>query len=204
MRSIRLLSILVCLASCSNTNEVVLKNPAGQIIEKYFIDKDSLRHGENLAFFDNGSLKEKALYAQGVLDGQRQLFFPNGQTQIIENYVAGHMHGNYEVYYESGLLLLKQNFRMDTLEGISRKYYENGQLEEEVMFADNLENGPFKEYYENGLLHWEGQYLNGDNEFGLLKEYDDMGELIKKMMCDSLAICRTIWTLKEGDITPKY
>ncbi|MGA0231494.1 MAG: toxin-antitoxin system YwqK family antitoxin, partial [Saprospiraceae bacterium] len=127
-----------------------------------------------------------------------------GQTQIIENYVAGHMHGNYEVYYESGLLLLKQNFRMDTLEGISRKYYENGQLEEEVMFADNLENGPFKEYYENGLLHWEGQYLNGDNEFGLLKEYDDMGELIKKMMCDSLAICRTIWTLKEGDITPKY
>ena len=65
---------------------------------------------------------------------------------------------------------------------------------------DNNENGPFKEYYPNGNIHWEGNYLNGDNEFGILNEYNEQGELIKKMDCDSMAVCKTIWTKENGDI----
>lgn len=63
---------------------------------------------------------------------------------------------------------------------------------EEVMFADNEENGPFTEYHKNGSLKAEGNYLNGDNEHGLLKLYNEEGELVRKMQCDS-GICQTTW-----------
>lgn len=68
--------------------------------------------------------------------------------------------------------------------------------------VNNEENGPFTEYHENGQKAWEGTFLNGDNEYGLLQQYDEAGTLIKKMNCDSLGVCTTIWTLKDGDITP--
>ena len=89
------------------------------------------------------------------------------------------------------------------MQGLIKSYYPEGPLKEEVTMVDNEENGPFTEYYKDGTKEWEGTYLNGDNEFGLLKHYNDKGVLIKKMMCDSLAICSTIWTLEGGDVKPK-
>lgn len=35
----------------------------------------------------------------------------------------------------------------------------------------------------------------GNNEFGLIKEYDETGQLIRKMMCDDRAICTTTWSI---------
>ena len=73
-----------------------------------------------------------------------------------------------------------------------KKYYESGALFEEVTFSDNKENGPFIEYYENGNLKAEGEYLEGDNEHGLLSLYNEKGELERKMECQK-GICKTIW-----------
>ena len=110
------------------------------------------------------------------------------------------MNGPYIEFYPNGDTLLKTQYSNGVLSGIFTKYYASGQIEETVTFANNDENGPFYEYYENGILHWEGSYLNGDNEFGLLTEYNTEGVILKKMMCDSLAMCRSIWTLEKGDI----
>ena len=59
--------------------------------------------------------------------------------------------------------------------------------------SNNEENGPFSEYFENGQIQWKGTYRNGDNEYGILYEYDSLGTPIKIMKCDTQAICRTIW-----------
>ena len=40
-------------------------------------------------------------------------------------------------------------------------------------------------------------YLDGDNEHGELKLFDEQGVLTKKMNCDK-GICRTSWTLAEN------
>jgi antitoxin component YwqK of YwqJK toxin-antitoxin module len=73
---------------------------------------------------------------------------------------------------------------------------------EEVTFINNMENGPFKEYYKNGQIKWEGNYKDGDNEYGLIQEFNEQGQLIKKMNCGRYKgeyICQTIWTMDEGD-----
>ena len=196
--------LTIFLLSCKDDGLVLIKDEKGNILQKYEILADSTVHGTYEKFYQDGNLQETATYENGQLVGDRVLYYRSGQIESIEPYIAGRINGDYKLYYENGQLQLTMNYVDDMIQGISKKYYENGKLEEQVSFQDSEENGPFKEYYENGEIHWEGTYLNGDNEFGELKEYDETGQLLKRMMCDSLAICRTVWTAKDGDIVPKY
>jgi len=199
--SIALFSFLF-LISCSQQEEVVTLYDNGNVYERYRTNKDSVKHGMYKSFRPDGALAETANYANGILDGERTLVYENGNTEIEENYKNDKLDGKYKTYYPSGNLELEMNYEDGTITGNSVKYYESGKIMEEVTFDNNEENGPFVEYHENGNKKWEGNYAKGENEIGLLLNYDKEGVLVKKMMCDSLSICQTIWTLEKGDITP--
>ena len=70
---------------------------------------------------------------------------------------------------------------------------------EQVTFVNNTENGPFQEFYPSGQVKVEGEYLNGDNEHGVLKFYNEDGVLTKTMDCNQ-GMCKTTWKLEESDI----
>jgi antitoxin component YwqK of YwqJK toxin-antitoxin module len=114
----------------------------------------------------------------------------------------GAFQGAWKTFHENGQLKLEGEYIDNKMEGLWKGYYDNGGLKEEVHFKGNEENGAFIEYYKNGKLKAEGAYLGGDNENGLLKLYDETGELIKKMDCKK-GVCRTIWTKEDGEVTPK-
>jgi antitoxin component YwqK of YwqJK toxin-antitoxin module len=198
-----LLVLSLALFSCkSNMTEV--KDDNGNVIEKYEVNKDNKKHGAYSAYNEAGKLTETATYNNDQLEGERKIYDANGNVEILENYKDNTTNGPYKVYYPNGNVKFETVYTSGVLNGSAKSYTEDGKLKEEVTFSNNEENGPFKEYYDNGNIEWEGTYLNGDNEFGLLKNYDESGELVKKMMCDSMAICRTIWTKADGDITPKF
>ncbi|MFM2393988.1 MAG: hypothetical protein RLZZ546_1970, partial [Bacteroidota bacterium] len=69
-------------------------------------------------------------------------------------------------------------------------------LKEVVSFIHGNEDGPFEEYYENGKIMWKGSYkMQNDEprEYGSLDSFGMDGQVAKKMFCDSLFLCRTIW-----------
>ena len=192
---ILLLAILTI--SCSSERFVEVKDDSGNLIEKYQVDKQGTKNGV-YEYYVNELLTSKANYKEGILTGKRTIYYENGRPEIEENYLNGQLQGDYKVYYETGELKLIMNYKDNTIQGQMKKYYASGQLMEDVVFEDNEENGPFVEYWENGNLKWEGTFKGGDNEFGELKKYNDEGILIRKLMCDSLAVCRTFWTLEGG------
>jgi antitoxin component YwqK of YwqJK toxin-antitoxin module len=147
----------------------------------------------------NGNVREEATMANGVLTGVRRLYREDGTLEIEENYAAnGMLDGEYKVYYADGKNIeILKIYRNNVSDGILKVYYQDGKIKEEVTILDNEENGPFTEYYNNGQIHWKGTYRKGDNEYGELIEYDSLGTMIKKMMCDSMAICRTTWKNKN-------
>ena len=165
----------------------------------YYLDKDSLRQGESQTIVQ-GELYESSQYTDGLLHGNRFIYYPSGEIEIKEYYENGVLEDTLRIFYENGGTKLKLSYSEGILSGLSFKYYDTGDLQEVVTFENNEENGPFVEYYPNGKLMWEGQYLNGDNEYGELLHYDENGTLIKKMQCDSMAICKTIWSAENGDI----
>lgn len=192
------------IVACSGDNAIEVKDKEGNLVEKYTTNKEALKHGIFNSYYKDGSIHEEANYVDGQLAGTRKLYKENGDLEIEEFYENGVLSGEYKVFHPNGEVNLLSNYVNGTLQGILKEFWSDGQIKAEVTFVDNEENGPFKEYYPNGKVEWDGNYLNGDNEFGLLKNYSEDGKLIKKMMCDSLAVCQTIWTLEKGDIAPKY
>jgi len=198
-RVILIVSLSVFISACKESNFVVVKDEDSKISEKYKVNDLSQKDGVYERYTD-GVLQEKAHYKADVLSGRRTLYFSDGKPEIEEYYEDGLIVGTYNVYYNDGTILQEAHYISGMMQGPLKTYYKNGQLKEVVTMVDNEENGPFTEYHENGQLKWEGRFLNGDNEYGLLKHYNESGELIKKMECDSLGVCATVWTLEDGDI----
>jgi len=190
-----LISLLAISIGCFEKIETIeVRNEAGQLEERYEVEKASGAREGSYARYREGKLIENAIYRQDTLQGVRILYFDNGNKEIQETYVMGGYHGPYQSYYQSGQLKLEGQYQDGTMEGAWTKYYESGQVMEVVEMHANQENGPFVEYYENGSLKAEGTYLEGDNEDGELKLYDEEGVLEKKMQCDA-GICHTTWTI---------
>ena len=191
-----MLLVVLITASCDQTERVEAEEFGMKVV--YFVDsKTGSKEGPYEKFEQSGELFESASYEADQLHGIRTLFYPNGSPEIEETYESGTLNGTYRTYYESGEVDIEGSYVDGVMSGIWKRHYKSGQTMESVTFADNAENGPFVEYHENGKLKAEGQYKGGNREQGLLKLYDENGELYKKMECDD-GICHTTWT-RPGD-----
>ena len=188
--------ILICLTvNCGSGLEMVTnKSTSGKIKEQYTINpKTKEKEGLYKSFDSEGAIIEEATYKANLLNGERRIYYENGNVQSLETFVAGEHQGRYLSFYDSGKIELQGDYLDGKMEGEWKAYYPNGQLKEIVQFRINNENGAFIEYYEHGKLKAECNYLDGDNEDGLLKLYDEKGELERKMKCEK-GVCRTIWS----------
>ena len=186
---------LTLLSACSSTETV--EQEAFGMIETFEVDKKTgLKNGTFSKSTPDGTIIEKATYRNNNLVGKRTIYYDNGNPEIEEQYEDGVLNGTYRTFYDDKTTEIEGSYASGVMKGMWKRFYENGQVMEEVTFEENLENGPFVEYHPNGKLKAEGQYYQGDNEHGLLKLYDENGELYRRMECDS-GVCRTTW-LRAG------
>jgi|TARA_R110000737_G_scaffold344660_1_gene372069 antitoxin component YwqK of YwqJK toxin-antitoxin module len=188
------LLVAIFLSSCGDKTITTI-HETGEKYEEYQYTGDSLKHGWYKRYSPEGKLTEESNYNDGKLDGSRKIYTSEGELEVTEQYTSDALNGVFKTYHSNGNIKLEGLYTDNVLAGVVKGYYPSGELMEEVMFEKNMEQGPFKEYHTNGKLKWEGTYRNGDKEFGLLKEYNEQGELIKKMLCDSNAICTTTWKI---------
>lgn len=208
MRFCFLMSLLLVFSCKSKLETIETKDEYGYLI-KYSRKKDDYgKQGLYTKFYPSGTLYEEANYVNDTLHGERKLYYKSGKLEILETYDHGKFISPYKRFYEDGQLQLNGFYEDNKGTGVWTRYYQNGKVKDSVTLVDNDENGPFTEYYENGNLKAEGTYKGTDEdtgyprEHGLLKMYDESGELVKKMDCN-LGRCKTIWTKEEGDIPPK-
>jgi len=192
------LSILALVSCKEKLERVENRNEEGTLIEVYTRRvSDYAKEGLYIRYDDEGRKIEEAHYTNDTLQGERILFYESEKPHYLETYEQGLHDGPYKAYYESGEVKLEGQYVQGVMSGKWRGFYQNGQLKEVVNFKNNNENGPFVEYYPNGNLKAEGQYKDGDREHGLLKLYNEQGELKRKMECDQ-GRCHTIWKLEDG------
>ncbi|MBI1227678.1 MAG: hypothetical protein GC192_20760 [Bacteroidetes bacterium] len=190
---------ILFLAACSNFDTVEKKDENGKLLEKYTINKKTKKkEGEYFAFYPNGQKLEESFYLNDSLNGERKLYHENGQLESITTHANGMFEGKYQKFDENGKLLNEGQYVNNEMSGVWKKWFDTGELAEEVTFVANLENGPFKEYFKNGKIKTEGIYVEGDNEQGELKIYDEEGELEKKMYCE-FGICAETWSKEKGE-----
>jgi len=220
---------LCCLVCCTsnNTSKSTLTNIEKEALKKGVELVDKTEYNEDSTFkviyqiekntgkkygiykeynVATNNLIAERNYKEDKQEGVEKIYFPNGQVDGEFNYKNGVHDGTFKYYYEDGTLKQKGIYINGQIEGVLNSYYPTGALMEEVTHENSLSQGPFKEYNENGTIRAEGKYTSKygreDLEEGALKMYDEEGILIRKMICKEGQCC-TIWTLEEGDITPK-
>jgi antitoxin component YwqK of YwqJK toxin-antitoxin module len=194
------LSVSILASACAKLETVEVKDENGLLKEKYSRRKDTFaKEGTFTAYYPNGKVFEESFYQNDTLQGERKLFYENGQIQSIEQYDKGIFSGKAQRFYANGQLSNEGDYVNNEMTGTWKRWYESGELQEEVTFEKNEENGPFKLYHKSGKPSVEGVYVNGDNEEGELKKYDENGQLIERMFCHYGA-CATVWSLEKGDM----
>ena len=208
MRLCFLFSLVFVFSCNSNLETIETKDEDGYVVKYSRKKVDYAKQGLYTKYYPSGALYEEANYENDTLHGERKIYFKSGKLEVLENYDRGIFTSPYKKYYKGGQLKLEGFYENNMAVGIWTRYYENGKVKDAVTLVENVENGPFTEYYENGNLKAEGTYKGMDvdtgypREHGLLKMYDESGELVKKMDCDK-GRCKTIWTKDEGDMPPK-
>ena len=198
--------IFIILSSCEDKKDktIVSFYETGEKFEEYQYIADSLKHGYYRKYSDQGFILESSNFKNGKLDGERVIYdFYTGIKEISEIYKNDILEGRYIIFHPNGEMNMLGVYKNNVLSGTVSFFDSTGGLTEEVQFVNNFQVFPFQEFHENGNLKWEGSYKystiqNRRAEFGLLKEYNEDGQLIRKKMCDESTFCTTIWSLGES------
>lgn len=202
MRLLFLCSLMVLAACRSELETVETTDEDGYQIQYTRSKTDYAKQGKYISYFPDGTVYEEAEYLNDTLHGSRKLYYENGKLSVVENYKRGKFISPFLKYFESGEVQIEGSYENNKASGIWKRYYKNGQLMEVVNLRDNEEYGPFEEYYENGKKKAEGEYAGTDEdtgkplEQGVLKLYNEQGELIKEMNCNR-GTCLTTWKKEE-------
>lgn len=193
----------ILISSCQDkANKIIFTfHENGEKFEEYQYIADSLKHGIYKQFSQEGVLVETAHYINGKLDGERIIYnFRTGVKEISEIYKNDLLDGRHIVFHPNGEIQSIGMYDKNVLSGMLRIYDTSGVMKDEFKFVNNFEIIDFKEYHENGNIKWEGtkrydHFFKIKKDYGLLKEYDEEGQLIRKIMCDENEICTTTWSI---------
>jgi len=133
--------------------------------------KNGRKHGEDLSFFDDGTISERITFANGVQEGVHEQFFPGGQVKHRGNYVRGEGEGLMTWYYPEGRKEVEGHLVSGSRDGIWYYFNADGSVQIQMVYEhgnfikDKKENGVFKEYCEDEQLQseytWKQGKLNG-------------------------------------------
>lgn len=192
--------LMITFSSCED--KIILSYyETGEKYEEYQYIADSVKHGLYRRYSQDGRLLESANYVNGKLEGERIIYnFASGVKEISEIYKNDLLDGRHIVFHPNGEMQSLGVYKNNVLSGTVRFFDTSGMLENKFQYVNNFEVLPFKEYHENGTVKWEGtkrhdHFWGLKYDYGLLKEYDEDGKLIRKIMCDENEICTTIWTI---------
>ena len=141
-RSITVLVCLILFTSCTKSIDGKKEKSNIEVREEITYYKDNPFTGEIFENYENGQLKYKVNYIDGMLeDGLIKRYHRNGQLREVSNIKDGQLDGIYARYYFNGQLREK-------FEGKGK----NG----------NFQDGTMTKYDENGLPEYFYEYKDGE------------------------------------------
>jgi tetratricopeptide (TPR) repeat protein len=117
--------------------------------------------GSFVEYFDNGKIKGKGDFKNGLLEGQRIMYYENGQIMMVSIYSIGLNNGKSTEFYENGKVKQEGDLKNGLEEGIWNLYYENGTKKTIFTFLNGIQHGDYFDYLSDGKLNVQYYYTNG-------------------------------------------
>lgn len=107
----------------------------------YFTMIRGKKTGEYITYFENGNIKEKGRYYNGLKKGEWLEFYENGQIHKKEFYNEnGKLTGPFQYYFEDGQTYQKGNYHNGNLDGWWEQHYEGG-VPREIQYKNLYKEG---------------------------------------------------------------
>lgn len=144
---------------------------------------NNMLEGEYLEYYNNGKIKNKKTYKNGLLDGTEKSWTSEGFLAKVVEYKDGVKHGRFLTYYDNGQLIRKDIYRNNrfikgncyTREGKDTSYFEYFIMPK---FKGGLEG--FKKFILDGIEYPEiARYNREEGQVYLKFTVDKEGNVIK-------------------------
>ena len=167
------------------------------LLEAHFLD--SKLHGNNIAYYPDGSVRHNFQFKEGSKTGINISYFQNGNVatreqvslngQVVtldefnkegfqlsrKTYKKEKPEGVWFHYAEDGKTpRLKETYENGKLHGLRTTYYPDGKKSLEETYQFNLITGPVRKYYENGNVEWQCEY-RASRQHGLYTSFYPSG-----------------------------
>jgi len=126
---------------------------------------NSVYDGLFLENYNDGNIKEKGFYKDGVKHGKFEEYHPDKKPNRISTYDNGKLI-DYISYYTNGQLVSHQTYRIDSkteatnLHGLYIKYYEDGVINDSGWYNEGKREGVWISRHKNGRMSSYTKYCN--------------------------------------------
>lgn len=142
------------------------------------------RAQENLVIKESGGVYRADIsYKPGtnIKHGEEVLYYQNGKVAQKANYSDGKKDGLYQIFSQKGVLIYEAWYRNGLLDGKSKLFnVTNGNIKSEMNFNNGVQEGQMQIYSPSGKLWHKITYAQGKKE-GKAYEYNELGEVVREM-----------------------
>jgi antitoxin component YwqK of YwqJK toxin-antitoxin module len=129
------------------------------------IDKDSLKQGLWLEFWNNGDLKSETYYKNNLKNGLEIIWYNSPDCVEQEAYYKeGKLDGTLIHYSKKCRKDLIENYKFGTKEGLEIEYYANGVKKAEGYYKKGMLDGYYKVYDKKGRFSFESRSTNAETD----------------------------------------
>lgn len=144
--------------------------------------KDSLIHGVEKGYYDNGSLKKETPYKNGKKEGIQKEYDQKGILTQETSYKNDKIHGISTRYNYEGKIYSQTPYKKGEIDGVFKRYNDKGIVVEETTYKNGKKEGVSRDYdYENGKILRTERLYKDDKEVST-KEYGKNGKLIREIL----------------------
>ena len=139
--------------------------------------EDGLEVGVWEHYYENGNRKDLWDYGDDRMYRTHKAFRETGELLWERSFFYGDLHGTWISYYQDGSIRIKSNWEQGKELNQTRFiYHEDGQLMRRAEFKGDDFNGLREDFHENGKLKQTGSYQDG-KPIGIWKVFDEEGNL---------------------------
>ncbi|MBR8802389.1 toxin-antitoxin system YwqK family antitoxin [Porphyromonas levii] len=152
---------------------------SGNIVEIINVYKGNRQNGLYECWHDNGQLRERSNWKDGLEDGLFEGWHENGRLRVRGHWKGGKREGLSERWYEDGRLAFRGTYKNGKPVGLFEKWYEDGRLLKRCTYKEGLEDGLYERWHENGQPWIRCTYKEGKLD-GLYECWQRNGRLLKR------------------------
>lgn len=103
--------------------------------------KEGKENGIWKKFYENGLLKEKREFTNGMKTGEYLAWWENGKQQVHYFFKQDEYDGTCRDWNQAGLLVKQMNYKMGHEEGSQQWWYDNGKIKANYVITDGRRYG---------------------------------------------------------------